>query len=242
MSSLVRINKLLSGLGIASRRKADALIKEGAVALNNSVLKKPGVIVDIRKDRLTVYGKEVALGEQKRYIHLLLNKPEGYISTAKDTHERRTVMDLVPKGRGLFTVGRLDKDTTGLILVMNDGELAHRLMHPSYEIKKVYDVLLKGLLSDKDLAALRKGVDIKDKRPSVCKVLRIKRLKTASRILLEIHQGRKRQIRRTFEALDYRVTSLKRISYGGLKLNIKEGDYRHLKAEEVKHLKRQVKL
>jgi 23S rRNA pseudouridine2605 synthase len=242
MSSLIRINKLLSQAGVASRRGADDLIKEGAVALNGRILTKPGVIVDIRTDRVTVCGKEIELKEKKELLYFILNKPEGHICTAKDTHNRRTVMDLFPKGRGLFTVGRLDKDTTGVILVTNDGELSHRLMHPSYELEKVYDVSIKGRLRDKDISALGEGVDIKDKKPSVLEVLNIKRSETSSSVTVRIHEGRKRQIRRTFEALGYKVTSLKRISYGGIKIDMEEGHFRNLTDAEIRHLKKQVKL
>lgn len=242
MSHLVRINKLLSQLGIASRRKADELIKEGAVTLNDRVLKAPGAIVDTAKDRVTIQGREINLQQPRNYLYFIINKPRGYISTVKDTHKRQTIMELIPRARGLFPVGRLDKDTTGLILITNDGELAHRLMHPRYEIEKVYEVEIQGCLSHKAILNLEKGVDIKEQRPSVCKVLRVKKLKGVTKVLLEIHEGRKRQIRRTFETLGYRINSLKRISYGGLKIDIKEGSHRRLTDEEVSYLKKQVGL
>ncbi|MFH1867353.1 MAG: pseudouridine synthase, partial [Candidatus Omnitrophota bacterium] len=206
------------------------------------VLKKPGAMIDVTKDKLTVSGREVEFRGIKGHTYLMLNKPVGYISTAADTHNRRTILELVPKIDGIFTVGRLDKDTTGVILITSDGELAHRLMHPSYEIDKVYEVFISRCLSDKDITALKHGVDIKEERPSVCDILECKRSISSTIILLKIHEGRKRQIRRTFESLGYSVTSLKRVSYGGIKLDLKEGEYRHLKAEEVKYLKEQVKL
>ena len=117
-------------------------------------------------------------------------------------------MELVPRSKGLFPVGRLDKDTTGLIVITNDDELAHHLMHPRYEIDKVYEVDISPTLNNKDLSALGKGVDIKDERLSVCEVLKVKRSKNAARLLLKIHEGRKRQIRRTFEALGYKLIKL----------------------------------
>lgn len=242
MSPPVRINKLLSQLGIASRRKTDQLIKEGAVTLNGEVLKKPGAMIDPVTDRLAVYGEEIDLGQLKSYLYFMVNKPKGYISTVRDTHQRQTVIELVPGAKGLFPVGRLDKDTTGLILITNDGELAHRLMHPKYEIGKVYQAEVSGDLKGKTLLNLEKGVDIKEKRLSFCKVLKVKKLKGATEVVLEIHEGKKRQIRRTFEALGYRLSSLKRISYAGLHLNIEEGSYRRLTEAEVSSLKEKVSL
>ena len=242
MSSLIRINKLLSQLGIASRRKADQLIEEGAVTLNGEVLAAPGAVVDITKDKLLIGGKQVDLQPPKKWSYLMLNKPEGYISTVKDTHKRRTIMELIPETAGLFPVGRLDKDTTGLILITNDGELAHRLMHPSYEVEKRYEVEIPGGLSSGAISSLETGVDINEKRPSVCKVLKVERLIGATKVILEIHQGKKRQVRRTFEALGYRLNSLKRISYAGLKLNVKKGSYRKLTDSEVSHLKKKAGL
>lgn len=239
---LVRINKLLSQAGVASRRKADELIKEGNVLLNGKPLKVPGAIIDTAKDRLDVCGERIELKSSKKYLYFLLNKPAGHISTVGDTHDRRTIMDLLPKAKGLFPVGRLDKDTTGLIIITNDGELAHRLMHPRYEIEKIYDVEIKSRLADKDRLRLEQGVDIGDGRPSCLKVLSVRTVKARTRIRLEIHEGRKRQIRRTFEELGYKITDLKRIEYGGLKIDIKEGSYRELREQEVTFLKKKVGL
>ena len=239
---LIRINKLLSQTGVASLRKADELIKEGAISLNGKVLKVPGVMVDTDKDRLTVNGKDIILDQPRRFLYFAVNKPEGYITTVEDTHQRRTVMELLPEKRGLFPVGRLDKDTSGIILVTNDGELAHRLMHHKYEIPKSYKVKISGYLSGKDRLALESGVDIKDKRPSIVKIIKIERVKRVSIIFLEIHEGRKRQIRRTFEALGYKVNGLQRINYAGIDVDTKEGSFRQLKIDEIAGLKERVGL
>ena len=228
MAALVRINKLLSHAGVASRRKADELIEKGAVSVNGKVLKSQGVIVDTEKDKVLVSGREVKMEPKKKYRYFLLNKPKGYISTVTDTHNRKTIMELVPKMPGLFSVGRLDKNTTGLILITNDGELAHRLMHPRYEVEKIYDVEVKGRLNDADISKIKSGVDIGDKRPAAADVLKIKRLKDTTRLSIKIHEGRKRQIRRTFDALGYQVINLKRTSYAGLSFDIKEGSYKEL--------------
>ncbi|NQT95361.1 MAG: rRNA pseudouridine synthase [Candidatus Omnitrophica bacterium] len=239
---LIRINKLLSQCGIASRRKADELIRQGAVSINGKVLSRLGVIVDTNIDAVSVKGEKLKLKQAKGYSYFLLNKPKDCITTLRDTHNRRTVMELLPKARGLFPVGRLDKDTTGLLLATNDGELAHRLMHPRHEIKKRYEVEVEGSFREKDSERLGKGVDIGDKRLSVCKILDTKKDKTATMVTLEIHEGRKRQIRRMFQALGYKVKNLKRVVYAGLELDIREGSCRNLTEKEVMLLKKEVGL
>jgi 23S rRNA pseudouridine2605 synthase len=176
-------------------------------------------------------------------VYYLLNKPKGYLSTVKDTHNRKTVMDLVPKERGLFPVGRLDKDTSGLMLITNDGELAHRLMHPRYESDKVYQVQTNRALSDNDISRLKKGVDIGDRHLSVCEVLKVIKKIDKTEILLRLHEGRKRQIRRTFEAMGTVVDNLKRIRYCGLDIgNMKEGAFRILTDDELNYIRRKVGL
>jgi 16S rRNA U516 pseudouridylate synthase RsuA-like enzyme len=127
MPCLVRINKLLSKLAVASRRRADDLIKRGQVFLNGGVVMTPGILVDIERDKLVVCGRNINIGERKRHLYYIVNKPRGYISTVVDTHNRKKVVELIPKNQGLFCVGRLDKDTRGLILLTNDGELTYSL-------------------------------------------------------------------------------------------------------------------
>jgi len=243
MPQLLRINKLLSQQGIASRRKADEMISEGKVKVNGEILKQPGAIIDIEKDIVSVCGRDIIISSKKRYHYYLINKPKGYISTSKDTHARKTIMDLLPEKNGIFSIGRLDKDTTGVILVTNDGELTHRLMHPSFSIDKIYDVGIKGIMPDRDIVKLSKGVDIGDKRLSKCEVRHIKRAKSNTEIILRLHEGRNRQIRRTFAALGYDVESLNRISYAGLTASgMKPGSCRPLTEKEVLSLKKQVGL
>jgi 23S rRNA pseudouridine2605 synthase len=242
MSPLVRINKLLSQMGIASRRKADELIKNGAVSVNGEVLKVLGVIIDTEKDKVAVKGEEISLSQPRNLHYYLLNKPKGYISTVKDEAGRKTVLELLPRQKGLFPVGRLDKDTTGLILITDDGELAHRLMHPRYGVDKVYEAEIEGKLTKADIASLEKGVDIGEERPSVSDVVKVKECGGRTRMTLKIHEGRKRQIRRTFEKLGYKLIVLKRIGYAGLKIDIKEGAFRELKEKEVAGLKKKAGL
>ncbi len=237
MPSSIRINKLLSQLGIASRRKVDELIERGRVALNGRPLLKPGTLIDPKKDKIEVNGKEVSLTENKQKIYLLLNKPQGCVTTLRDTHRRKTVMDFIPKGRGLFPVGRLDKDTTGLLLITNDGELAHRLMHPSFIVDKVYEVILSRSIKRSDIAKLSNGVNIGDDKPSVLEVINSSRIDGLAKVVVSLHEGRKRQVRRSFRALGYEVAGLKRTVYAGLRLDIKEGAYRRLTGEEIARLK-----
>ncbi|NQT90042.1 MAG: rRNA pseudouridine synthase [Candidatus Omnitrophica bacterium] len=241
MTSHVRINKLLSQLGVASRRKADDLIAKGKVSLNGKVLTAPGALVDTAKDKIEVSGKTLDLTQKKR-LYYLVNKPKGHICTVEDTHARRTILDLLPSSKGLFPVGRLDKDTTGLIIITDDGELAHRLMHPSYEIRKTYEAVVSGLLKTSDIAKLEKGIDIGEKTPAVSKIIKVNSLKGRTVVILEIHEGKKRQIRRVFEALGYSVKDLKRIDYAGLKIDMKEGGFRSLTEKEINYLRKKVGL
>jgi len=239
---LIRINKYLSQCGIASRRKADELIARGAVSVNGERLYAPGLIIDTLKDTVSVKGKELRYATTRSYTYYLLNKPKEYITTAADTHGRKTVFKLLPKLKGFFPVGRLDMDTTGLLLITNDGEVAHRLMHPSFEIEKRYLVSIEAEIPDGKIARLSKGVEIGDERPSVLKILNVKQKDGVTEIDLEIHEGRKRQIRRTFEEIGYKVKDLKRTAYAGLKLDVKESSYRKLDQEEIQRLKKKVGL
>jgi 23S rRNA pseudouridine2605 synthase len=242
MPKLIRINKLLSQLGISSRRNADEMIEQGRVSLANGLAVKPGTIIDSEKDEIFLDGKKIDVQSGGDRLYILLNKPIGYITTVKDTHQRRIVMDLVPRGKGLFPVGRLDKDTTGALILTNDGELAHRLMHPSYEIEKIYDVTIAGVLKSPDISRMHDGVDIGDDKRSRFKVMRTAKSKGETVITVNLHEGRKRQIRRTFDALGYKVKALKRVVYAGIKLDVKEGNHRQLSDSEIACLRRAVKL
>jgi 23S rRNA pseudouridine2605 synthase len=242
MSNPIRINKLLSQLGIASRRKADEMIAQGRVSVNNKTLSMPGFMVDAKTDSVCIDGKNVGAKINCNHEYIMLNKPQGHITTLRDTHQRRTVMDIVPKLKGLFPVGRLDKDTTGLLILTNDGELSHRLMHPSYEIEKAYEVKIAGAIKRPDIKRIEEGVGIGDEKPSCLKVINVLNGKGETVIRVSMHEGRKRQIRRTFEALGYKVKALQRVVYAGLKLDIKEGSYRQLTNFEILKLKKVVGL
>ncbi|MDD5505045.1 MAG: pseudouridine synthase [Candidatus Omnitrophica bacterium] len=241
MPDLIRINKFLAQRGIASRRKSDELISQGRVCLNGIKLSSPGAMVDPVKDTVSVDGVKIDAGLLPEHLtYLMLNKPAGYITTLKDTHKRRTVMDLVPGVKGVFPVGRLDKDTTGLLIMTNDGRLCHRLMHPSFEMDRLYEVTIAGQVKASDISRIERGVDIGDGKASALKVLDIINDKFKTVVRVSLHEGRKRQVRKTFEALGYKIKELTRTGYAGLKLDLQTGSYRHLSEKEVSLLKKGV--
>jgi len=234
MSPEERLQKVMAAAGLGSRRKCEAIIEAGRVEVNG-VRAAIGDRVDAERDLVTVDGIPLETNEEKKYF--LLNKPAGYITTLKDTRGRRTVMELIHEKERLFPVGRLDRDTRGLLLVTNDGYLAHRLMHPSHGIEKTYVVEAEGELSPGGLAALRKGIDLEEgmTAPAKVKVLAEK----GGRCILEltIHEGKKRQIRRMCAAVGLEVKDLLRTRLGPLDLKgLEEGRYRPLSADEIRNL------
>ncbi len=228
------LNKYLAHSGASSRREAAALIKEGKVSVNGAVLTEPGYRVQ-PADVVTFEGKRQTPTGKK--VYLLLNKPKGFITTTDDEADRRTVMELVQgatEGR-LYPVGRLDRNTTGLLLLTNDGDLTQRLSHPKYEAKKVYQVGLDKALAEVDFEKLTRGIDLED---GPAKVDKLHYLDTPKDLGLEIHSGRNRIVRRLFEALGYEVVTLDRVMYAGLtKKNLPRGKWRALTQEEVVRLK-----
>ena len=239
----MRLSKYLANSGIASRRYAEELIKSGRVKINGTVINLPQQIVTA-DDRVTFDEKEVTL--PNRHYYLLLNKPANYITTAKDTHGRPTVMDLIKDvPERLYPVGRLDADTTGLLLITNDGELANRLTHPRYGIKKTYHVLVKGIPDEKDLQKLALGVSIDGKKtsPALVTLLDIRKAENKSLIEIIISEGRKRQVKKMMLVIKCPVVELRRVSFAGLKLDsLPEGSYRHLKRKEIDEIMQLVKL
>ena len=237
----IRLQTFLARADVASRRKAEAIIASGRVKVNGSVVLQKGYGVDPDRDRITFDGKMLSFSEKEYYI---LNKPKGYISTVRDPYAQRIVIDLITKKRSrLYPVGRLDKNTTGILLMTNDGRLAHRLTHPSFEIKKIYTVKAKGSIRDDALLRLEKGVMLDGALTAPCSVRHIDRSGKTTELDIEIHEGKKRQIRRMFEAIGHPVLSLKRIAFAGMKLgSLKEGSFRKLTGSEVAKLKRILKL
>jgi 23S rRNA pseudouridine2605 synthase len=224
----VRLAKYLAHAGAASRRASEEIVRSGRVTINGHPVRDPATNVT-ETDRIELDG--TPLEKEPRVVYIL-NKPKGVVSTASDTHGRPTVTDLIGGSKRLYPVGRLDQDTTGLILITNDGELANRLLHPSYEVPRTYRAKVKGALTDNDLSRLRAGIDLEDGRTAPADARRV-----GNDIELTIHEGRKRQVRRMFDALGKPVVDLERIALGPLRLEgLKRGEHRQLTPAEVEAL------
>jgi len=234
----MRLNAFLARTGVASRRSADELIRAGRVTVNGVTGEfNTDVGVD---DVVEVDGRPIE-PQPTRYV--LLNKPAGVVTTADDPQGRPTVVDLVPGDVRVVPVGRLDLDTTGALLLTNDGELAHRLAHPSYGVAKVYDVDIEGAPSPDDIQALLRGIDLEDGPTAPAEARIIRRGTRVSRIELTLHEGRKHQVKRMCEALGHPVQHLHRRRYAGLRLvGLEPGEWRELTDREVVALRRSVGL
>ncbi|MDP9353346.1 MAG: rRNA pseudouridine synthase [Chloroflexota bacterium] len=236
----MRLHKLLARQGVASLRASERLIAEGRVRVNGVVVNAPGAVAE-PEDDIRVDGRLVTASPTLRYF--LLNKPRGVVSTASDEMGRETVLDLLPTRERVYPVGRLDRDSEGLMLLTNDGSLAERLMHPRYGAHKQYRVEVEGGISEQQLARLRAGVQLEDglSRPLETKLLH--RTTERSTLLLTLGEGRNRQVRRTLEALGLRVLSLVRLRLGPLDLRgLQSGRTRELSAQEVRDLRQAVGL
>jgi len=237
-----RINRILSSAGITSRRKADALILGGHVKLNGRVVAQLGTRAMWGQDRIEVDGREVPGPSQR--IYLMLNKPFGYLASLGDPEGRPVITDLVKDVPGrVYSVGRLDFDSLGLLLMTNDGEWAYRLMHPRYRVPRTYKVTARGSISDEALASLKKGVLLEDGPSGPARLSLISRGPAKTVLRMTITQGRTRQVRRMLEAVGHEVIHLIRIGFGTLELgNLKVGHYRLLESTEVAALKKLVGL
>ncbi len=234
--TMMRLNKYLAHAGVASRRKSDDLIKAGYVKVNGQTVRKMGVVIDVEKDEVTFKGYRINLGET--YTYVLLNKPQGVVTTANDQFKRAQVVDLIAIPERIYPVGRLDYDTTGVLLLTNDGELTNRLLHPNYKVEKVYRLLLNRRIRPVDLHHLRAGVILEGKRTLPCKINELRIVENKSFLEVELTEGRNRQIRKMFELLGYRVVELDRISFAGLTAGgLHRGEWRYLKEKEVAKLK-----
>lgn len=233
----IRLNKLLAGRGVGARRKCDALIQSGAVRVNGRVVTEPGTRVEPERDRVTVSGRRLPRAAELRYY--ALHKPVGVITTLEDPEGRPTVRELMPPGVRLFPVGRLDADTSGLLVLTNDGELAHHLMHPRYGVEKVYRVRLDRPPDAGQLARLRGGVEFEPGvRSSPARVRVLDATPGASLVQVALHEGRYRQVRRMCEAVGLAVRGLHRSAYGPLRLGpLARGMVRELSEDEVARLR-----
>ncbi|TMK76833.1 MAG: rRNA pseudouridine synthase [Actinobacteria bacterium] len=226
----MRLNAYLARAGVASRRAADQLIKDGRVVVNG----EPGQLNTFvgKHDVVELDGRRLA---PQRLAYVLLHKPAGVVTTARDPQRRRTVVDLVEHESRVVPVGRLDADTTGALLLTNDGELAHRLAHPRYEVEKIYEAEIEGKPSDEALARLAEGVELDDGRSAPARVRRLR----PSRIELTIHEGRKHQVKRMLETVGHPVRRLHRSRYAGLSVDgLDPGAWRELSDDEVAALRR----
>ncbi len=231
----MRINKFLADHGIASRRTIDSLIAGGRVTINGIRLEKLGYMVS-EGDAIAIDGKRIEIKKKHAGIYILLNKPSGCITTASDTHGRKTVLDCVHVKERIFPVGRLDKDTTGVLLLTNDGELANTLMHPRHEVEKVYRAHLDKPFTPADKKRFESGVMLDEKKTTPCKTQFFH--SSPRDVIITLHEGRNRQIHRMFTMLGYRVQTLDRISYAGLTAGrLKQGEWRYLLQKEIDHLK-----
>ncbi len=235
----IRLNKYIAASGLCSRRKADELISMGFVRINGETVTELGVRVIPGKDRVTVKGREILL--DAKLVYILLNKPKDYITTAHDEKNRKTVLDLVPATHRLFPVGRLDRNTTGALLLTNDGDLAYHLTHPSFEVEKSYRVKLDKPISAAQLHELTRGIHLSDGKTAPGNAWIIEGTKRLE-VALVIHEGKNRQVRRMFESLGFTVKRLDRFSYAGLTTTgLKRGEWRFLTAREIKNLYQLVK-
>ena len=232
----VRLQKVLAQAGVASRRAAERLIRGGRVTVNGVVVTELGTRARPGTDHIAVDGRDV--GGREHLVYLALNKPPGYVSTARDTHGRPTVLDLVPSRERLFPVGRLDADSEGLLLLTNDGGLAYAVTHPGHDVEKEYHALVRGVPSSETITQLRRGVAIEDGRSAPAEVAALGPGHGGTWLRLILREGRKRQIRRMSEAVGHPVIQLRRVRIGPVYLaDLPLGRFRELSSREVRALK-----
>lgn len=232
----IRLQKFISNSGVTSRRKAEELILKGKVKINNKVVTKLGVKVCPLSDVVSVNNKIIKIEPNKIYIKL--NKPIGYVTTVREQFGRPCVVDLIDIKDRIYPIGRLDYNTSGLLLLTNDGNITNKLTHPKYKVYKTYITKIKGQIKDNDIEELRKGVDIGNyiTAPAIVRVL--KKFNNKSIIEISIHEGKNRQIRKMLNGLGYQVLDLERISFGKLRIdNLKPGEWKYLTTDEINYIK-----
>jgi 23S rRNA pseudouridine2605 synthase len=229
-----RLQKVLAAAGVASRRASEELIAAGRVTVNGEVAEL-GAKCDPSQDVVALDGERINVDPDRVYV--LLNKPRGVVTTADDPHGRPTVVDLVQLPQRLFPVGRLDQDTEGLLLLTNDGELTHRLLHPSYEVERTYVALVPGPVRKRALAQLREGVELEDGPARVQRIRVLEEERSKALVELVMTEGRKREVRRLFAAIGLTVERLARVAYGGVELGeLRQGKWRFLTQAEISSL------
>lgn len=235
----MRINKYIASCGIASRRKSEEIILQGRVKVNGNIVKDLSFNIDEQNDLVEINNKKINI--KKENIYIVLNKPEGYITTVKDQFDRPSVIDLLTdiKER-IYPIGRLDYETSGLLILTNDGDLTYKLTHPKHEVSKVYIARVKGIPTYEEITNFENGLYIEDYKtsPAKIKILEKNEEKNYSICQIQIHEGRNRQVRKMCKAINHPVQRLKRVAMGKITLKGTEiGKYRHLTNEEIKYLK-----
>ena len=232
----MRINKYLASCGVASRRKSEEFITTGQVKVNGKVVTELQYDVNEKRDKVELNGELLRFSQCFEYY--MLNKPKGYVCTSKDEHDRKIVIDLIKTNARIFSVGRLDYNSEGLLILTNDGDLNYKLTHPSNEIPKTYIVKIKGSISEGEKAVLRKGIVVKGERYSGCKLKELEKDNETTRLEIIIHEGKNHEIRNMFEFIGKEIVMLKRVKIGDLKLGgLNRGEYRKLKDYEIEYLK-----
>lgn len=236
----MRINKYIASCGIASRRKAEELIIENRVKVNGKIVNELSFQINEAEDKVEVDGKTIGLEEELVYI--MLNKPEGYVTTVKDQFDRKSVIDLV-KGVGarVYPIGRLDYETSGLLLLTNDGDLTYKLTHPKHEVDKTYVATVKGIPNESEINNFEKGLYIEDYKTAPAKIKIVKKNieKNYAVCEIKIHEGRNRQVRKMCRAINHPVMNLRRKAMGKIVLkDVEIGKYRYLTNDEVNYLKK----
>lgn len=233
----MRLQKYIAHCGLASRRKAEELIADGKVKVNNKIVVELGAKIDPDKDIVKVNDKSIK--KERKKIYIMLNKPVGFVTTMKDEKDRRIVTDLIDGIRErIYPVGRLDADTTGLLILTNDGDLTYKLTHPSNEVTKRYIAIVEGVPNRWEMEKFRRGLVIDGKTTSEASIEIAKRYEDESILDISMHEGRNRQVKKMCEAINHPVKKLKRIGIGSLELGgLDLGNWRYLEDEEVEHLK-----
>lgn len=231
-----RLQKYMARCGVASRRKCEELIISGVVSVNGEILTELGTKIDPATDVVTVYDKEIYLEENKIYI--MLNKPEGVITSNSDEKNRKTILDIVNVKERIYPIGRLDYDTSGLLLLTNDGEMYNNIIHPRKSIDKTYIAKVKGIFTESEMVKFENGVDIGGYITSNAKIKILEKYNNSCLVEIKIHEGKNRQVRKMCSTLNHEVLTLKRISIANLTLNsLKKGEWRHLTDLELEYLK-----
>lgn len=235
LTKSIRLQKYLAQSGIASRRKAEELIKTGRISIDGIIVTEMGIRVEPETQIVRFDNKLVKPGKIKP-VYILLNKPKGYVTTLADPQGRPIVTSLLKEiTTRVFPVGRLDIDTEGALLLTNDGELTHKILHPSHETNKTYEALVRGVPNKKRLAGLKKGIMLEGRQTWPATITFVKQKERNTLLRITIHEGRKRQVRKMFQAIGHPVITLKRIAYGRLLLgSLKTGSYRFLSRKELK--------